>query len=148
MVSDICYNFIEFNNFTWSIIDTKHVQRLRHLTQMGTLYNVFPSGDFKRFEHSLGVAHLAEEVCQKVFENGGRKGLSMGEQDYIRESLTLAGLCHDLGHGPFSHVFDAHVIPAINPTLEWSHEDASNMLIENMIDEYSIDIQKEQLSFI
>jgi len=148
LISDMSYGFIEFNNFIWDIIDTKHIQRLRNLTQLGSLYHVFPSADFCRFEHSLGVAHMADQFCQKAYENGGNQGLSSGEQDYIRESMMIAGLCHDLGHGPFSHVFDATIIPKIAGTTSWSHEDASVMLMEHMIDTNNLDIEKEQLNFM
>jgi HD superfamily phosphohydrolase len=51
----------------WKIIDTRHVQRLRYLTQLGSLFFVFPSADFSRFEHSLGVAHLCGEFADRAF---------------------------------------------------------------------------------
>lgn len=62
--------------------------------------------------------------------------------------MMLAGLCHDLGHGPFSHVFDSLIIPTLSPGSTWSHEDASCMLIEHMIDQNNLPIEKDQLSFI
>lgn len=112
-INDMSYGFIGFNDYIWKLVDTKHVQRLRYLTQLGSLFWVFPSADFSRFEHSLGVAHMAENVAEIALKKGGGRGMSLAEKDYIKESLMIAGLCHDLGHGPFSHVFDATVIPTL-----------------------------------
>ena len=98
--------------------------------------------------NNLGVAHLADLYCQKAFEKGAKKGLGLAERDYLHESLMLAGLCHDLGHGPFSHTFDSLVIPSISPGLKWSHEVASEMLLDDMIDTYNIDMEMHQLRFI
>lgn len=112
-INDMSYGFITFNKFVWNIIDTQHVQRLRYLTQLGSLFWVFPSADFSRFEHSLGVAHMAGIFSDISFKRGGGIGMSLAEKDYIKESLVIAGLCHDLGHGPFSHVFDGTVIPTL-----------------------------------
>ena len=56
---------------------------------------------------------MAREFCNRALANGGGEGLSPGEKDYIKESLMIAGLCHDLGHGPYSHVFDGVVIPTL-----------------------------------
>lgn len=113
IVNDMSYGFIGFNDYIWKLIDTKHVQRLRYLTQLGSLFWVFPSADFSRFEHSLGVAHMAEKFTDIALKKGGGKGMSLAEKDYIKESLIVAGLCHDLGHGPFSHVFDGTVMPTL-----------------------------------
>lgn len=94
------------------------------------------------------MAHLADKYCQKAFEKGGKKGLGLAERDFLHESLVLAGLCHDLGHGPFSHAFDALVIPKIVPGIKWCHEDASEMLLDDMVDTYNIDIEPNQVKFI
>lgn len=81
---------------------------------LGTLHWVFPSaGGYSRFEHSIGVAHLADKFCGLAFQKGAQKGLSLAERDFLHESITLAGLCHDLGHGPFSHTFDGIIIPSL-----------------------------------
>lgn len=61
----------------------------------------------------MGVAHLCGVFADKAFKKGGAEKMSLAEQDYIKESLQIAGLCHDLGHGPFSHVFDGTVIPTL-----------------------------------
>jgi HD superfamily phosphohydrolase len=63
----------------------------------------------------------------------------------------MAGLMHDLGHGPFSHLFDRAVIPTLlqlkNQTVEnkWEHEAASEMLFKHMIDEYQLEIENDEL---
>jgi HD superfamily phosphohydrolase len=61
------------------MIDTRQVQRLRYLTQLGSLFFVFPSGDFSRFEHSMGVAHLCGVFADKAFKNGGADNISIAE---------------------------------------------------------------------
>lgn len=60
----------------------------------------------------------------------------------------LAGLCHDLGHGPFSHTFDHLVIPQITGNHDWCHEQASEMLFDDMIEKNYIDIETHQVAFI
>jgi len=65
----------------------------------------------------------------------------------------MAGIMHDLGHGPFSHLFDRGVIPSVlklkgltkKSINNWEHEDASEMLFYHMIDEYHLDIEKDEL---
>lgn len=104
---------------------------------------------FDRFDYlMLGVAHLADKMCNRAFDKGGRKGLGLAERDYLHESLVLAGLCHDLGHGPFSHTFDNVVIPQLQENTKWSHEVASEMLLDDLIDTYNIDIEGHQVNFI
>jgi HD superfamily phosphohydrolase len=57
--------------------------------------------------------------------------------------VKTAGLCHDLGHGPFSHVFDHQFIPRARPGLGWHHEEASTMMLDYLIDDNHIDIEPE-----
>ncbi len=66
-------------------------------------------------------------------------------------NVTMAGLMHDLGHGPFSHLFDRDVIPYLwdlknnNSYCQWQHEDASVMLFDHMIDYCNIDLEEDQM---
>ncbi|CAD2216141.1 SAM domain and HD domain 1 [Angomonas deanei] len=121
-------------------IDSPVVQRLRGLKQLGMTDYVYPGATHTRFEHSLGVSHLAMEFLRQIWLNHNRTGgfssyplppeveldrvrtiLSERETTYseadVREwvekeyerdvwCLGIAGLCHDLGHGPLSHMFE------------------------------------------
>ena len=60
----------------------------------------------------------------------------------------LNRLCHDLGHGPFSHVFDNSFMPQSRPGFEWTHEKASEMMLEYLVDENHIDMDSTNTNFI
>ena len=138
-VYDPIHKFIGFDDQTWEMIDTPVFQRLRNLKQLGFCNMVFPGATHSRFEHSLGVSHLAEKFVRKAFESS-REEINWDQADYrfYEKSIRLAGLFHDLGHGPFSHGFEG-VIHTIDPSSTWSHEDASRDLFDYMIDNYQID---------
>ena len=63
---------------------------------------VFPTGTHKRFEHSIGTAYLALKVAKKLKKE--QPELNIDQRDI--QCVAIAGLCHDLGHGPYSHLFD------------------------------------------
>mmetsp|Transcript_7906 Transcript_7906/g.12647 ORF Transcript_7906/g.12647 Transcript_7906/m.12647 type:complete len:102 (+) Transcript_7906:163-468(+) len=88
-------------------VDTCQYQRLRACKQTGNVSLVFSSAEHSRFSHSLGVAHLADTWCDRLCAADG-KGPEQPElmSDIEKLAVTMAGLCHDLGHGPFSHMFD------------------------------------------
>lgn len=110
-VKDSIYNeFICFRRDIWKYIDNPVYTRLKQLYQLGSLYYVFPGATHTRFAHSLGVGHLAQKQMRYLYDIRGKDsaGLSQGFQQYrITEedikNVTMAGLMHDLGHGPFSH---------------------------------------------
>lgn len=77
------------------IVDTKAMQRLRYLSQLVGAEYVYPGATHTRFAHSLGVMHLSGVYAEKLYDT----------PDKVR-ILRLAGLLHDIGHGPFSHQFD------------------------------------------
>lgn len=85
---------------TCKLIDTPQFQRLRDLKQLGALYYVFPGCSHNRFEHSLGVSYLAAEWIHQLDQAQPELQITDREVYLIR----AAALCHDLGHGPFSHV--------------------------------------------
>ena len=125
------------------IIDTPEFQRLRDIKQLGTSYYVFPGASHNRFEHSLGVCHLADKMI---------KGIRMTQKDELdldghdERIVRLAGLCHDLGHAPFSHLFDNEFLPRSKwmqedpeACREWKHERMSTEIFDLMVDKNYLD---------
>ncbi|XP_032074842.1 deoxynucleoside triphosphate triphosphohydrolase SAMHD1-like [Thamnophis elegans] len=128
--NDPIHGHIEMHPLLVRIIDTPQFQRLRYIKQLGGTYYVFPGGSHNRFEHSLGVSHLAGRLVQALQER--QPELNIDQRDIL--CVQIAGLCHDLGHGPFSHMFDARFIPLARPGLKWKHELASVQMFEYLID--------------
>jgi len=92
-VRDPIHGLIEYSTTEEKIINSQVFQRLRGIKQLALAGLVYPGAHHTRFEHSLGVMHLAGKVsrCLKL----PKKQIKI---------LRLAGLLHDIGHGPFSHV--------------------------------------------
>ena len=100
------------------------------MKQLGTSYYVFPGACHNRFEHSLGVAHLAREHADRTFRLQ-RRELELDRWDVT--AVALAGLCHDLGHGPFSHVFERELLARAG-VVGWTHEDMSVRVFDAILD--------------
>ncbi|MFO0875936.1 MAG: HD domain-containing protein [Gemmataceae bacterium] len=103
---DPVHNLIPFedtpcDHLLLDLINTREVQRLRRIKQMGTTELVFPGANHSRFAHSLGVLHTARLFLEQLERASGQ--LLPGEQ---RAFLLAAALLHDVGHGPFSHAFE------------------------------------------
>ncbi|HSX13475.1 MAG TPA: HD domain-containing protein [Chlamydiales bacterium] len=109
-IYDSVHGFIPFDEFEKELIDTLAFQRLHYIHQLGIAYLVYPGATHTRFEHSLGVMHLASlmfaKICKSVrpdvFHFVPRKGSA--DFLYWKRVIRMAALCHDLGHLPFSHV--------------------------------------------
>ena len=112
-----------------AIVDTPQFQRLRYLKQTGTAHFVYPNATHTRFQHSLGVAHLAFKFAEKLRKENPNL---VDEKDCI--CVMIAGLCHDLGHGPFSHLWESFVSQA-QPGNDWHHEDNSVKMLDHLIEE-------------
>ena len=125
------------------MIDTPQFQRLRDLKQLGTSHFVFPGAVHTRFDHSLGVAHLSDRFVTQIYNTQGR-ALGMDKSDL--QVVRLAGLVHDLGHGPFSHVFDNEFLPAVNfNPKDFVHEEMSCSILEHLIDENNVEIDQDMM---
>ncbi len=91
-VKDTVHDHIEIDGVAAALLDTPAVQRLRHVKQLGTVQLVYPSANHTRFEHSLGVYHLARQALDHL-----------GIEGTHADRIEAAAMLHDVGHGPFSH---------------------------------------------
>ncbi len=120
-VRDPIYGFIGLTQSEIKLLDTPFLQRLRRIKQLGNTHLVYPSACHSRFEHSLGVLHVASRMAQKL-------GLSDNQIRIVRYSALL----HDIGHGPLSHNFE-DILKSSNDQ-KVSHEDITRKIIAEDID--------------
>jgi uncharacterized protein len=111
-ILDPIHSYIELNKNELKILDHPLMQRLRNIKQLAFSHYVYPSAQHSRFEHSLGVFHLATKIS---------KNLNLNQKD--TNNLKIASLLHDIGHGPFSHITES--ITGIN------HEIIGTKIIEH-----------------
>ncbi len=147
---DPIHSRIAFSHFERSIIDHRYVQRLRFISQLGFLQSlVYPGALHDRFTHSLGAMHVAGRLFARVVSDSSvlKERLSQDEVEALRVRIRMAGLLHDIGHGPFSHASEV-LFPNLNELpMDWSwwktgpadrqavHEDYSVLLINQMAKE-------------
>ncbi len=120
IIKDSVHDHIAIDGVARDLLDTPEVQRLRGIGQLGTVSLVYPSANHTRFEHSLGVYHLA---CQAL-EHLGVSGREA-------ERVQAAALCHDVGHGPFSHNLEA----VIHRETGRYHDDVDALLADGAVSE-------------
>ncbi|KAI1892779.1 hypothetical protein AGOR_G00137040 [Albula goreensis] len=138
--NDPIHGHIEMHPLLVRIIDTPQFQRLRYIKQLGATYFVFPGASHNRFEHSVGVGYLAGRLVQALNER--QPELLISQRDVL--CVQIAGLCHDLGHGPFSHMFDGMFIPKVRPDAQWKHELASVQMFDHLVKVNNLEPVMEQ----
>jgi len=136
MLYDIIHGNISLCETAKNIIDTIEFQRLREIKQLGCCYLVFPCAVHTRFEHSIGVYHLAKQYIDILNVDG--KYFTERE----RLCISIAGLIHDIGHGPYSHLFD-DIVPK-----EKHHEYRSGIILKRMNTKYNLGFSEEEVNFI
>ena len=116
VLKDPVHSYIHINyEVVWNCLDSKEFQRLRRIRQLGGDFQVYPTAEHSRFSHSLGVYEIVRRMVTEI------KSLSVELSEYDKICVMLAGLLHDVGHGPFSHAFE-HV-------TNHSHEDYTAKII-------------------
>jgi HD superfamily phosphohydrolase len=116
-------------------IDTIEFQRLHHIRQTGVAYRVFPTATVSRFSHSIGTYHITRMLLDNlsIYQPDIMRGIDPRQKEWI----TIAGLLHDIGHGPFSHAFDQYLSTVIDTNERWCHhENRSIDIIAMMIAKY------------
>jgi HD superfamily phosphohydrolase len=100
------------------LIDTPWVQRLRRVPQLQSARWVFPAAEHSRFQHSLGAMHLSGRFAQQLYPSLRAVFADAPSAPLIEELLRMAGLLHDVGHGPFGHFFDDNFLVDYDLTHE------------------------------
>ena len=127
VILDPVHGYIEFDKLKRSLFDTPQMQRLRRIKQLGFSNLVYPGANHTRFEHSMGVMHLASLFLKIQSENNS----SMSEIDDCGglNEIVVASLLHDIGHGPFSHATEK----LIEQYTRKSHDDVRYILSESEV---------------
>ncbi|GAA0299683.1 HD domain-containing protein [Halarchaeum salinum] len=127
-IKDSVHDHIEVAGVASALLDTPPVQRLRRVQQLGTASLVYPAANHTRFEHSLGVYHLACEALDGLGVDGIRA-----------KRVRAAAILHDIGHGPFSHAIEG----LIHDRTGKYHDDVDDLLasgdVARILDEHGLD---------
>ena len=152
IINDNIHGTISLSKLATYIIDTPEFQRLRYLKQLGTCNYVFPNAVHTRFEHSIGTYHLVKKICKTLISKSKKSDIDIIMMEipelklyyelnkvtenylniFIVELIAIAGLCHDLGHGPYSHIFDDCFLKD-NHSVFAQHEYRSCQILKRII---------------
>lgn len=118
-ITDPIHKHIRFTEVERDIMDNQIFQRLRRIRQLAGAHLIYPSAQHSRFEHSLGTMHIAGYAGETLLSKG-----YLESEEQIQE-LRVAALLHDIGHGPFSHLFEE----VLNERSRRNHEDIGREII-------------------
>lgn len=134
LIADPLYQYVSFTVPTSynseektekDLIDSPWVQRLRRIYQLQSARWVYPAAEHSRFQHSLGTMHVAGEFGKDLYPSLKEVCRDVPSQNCIEELLRIAGLLHDVGHGPYGHFFDDNYLDQYGIT----HEDVGRVII-------------------
>jgi uncharacterized protein len=120
------------------LLDTAWLQRLRRISQLQSARWVFPTAEHSRFTHGLGVMHEAGLWARSLYPSlraelvADRDKAPIPSEGLVTETLRTAGLLHDVGHGPFAHFFDDHVLSAFDAPEDPRRPEAKRLTHEDL----------------
>ena len=117
-LNDPIHGFIGLTELESKVINSMPYQRLRRIKQLSGGHFVYPAAEHTRFGHCIGAMYLAGLTGKKLLGP-----MNLGEKTL--QEVRIAGLLHDMGHGPFSHVFEESLIERRG----WNHEDVTEWII-------------------
>lgn len=117
-LNDPIHGFIGLTELESKVINSKPYQRLRRIKQLSGGHFVYPAAEHTRFGHCIGAMFLAGLIGKKLLGP-----MNLGEKTL--QEVRISGLLHDMGHGPFSHVFEESLIERRG----WNHEDVTEWII-------------------
>ncbi|MET1159677.1 MAG: HD domain-containing protein [Thermoprotei archaeon] len=149
-ISDPIYGYVYFNReIEERVINSILVQRLRYIMQLQTAHLVYPGAVHTRFQHSLGVMHLAglmaEDIISKIINYYGEEYLEGFSRASLVEGARLAGLLHDAGHACFGHAFEEAILfnnPRV-PGEVSNHERIGYLLAQQLLGDQLEDFEKK-----
>jgi len=126
ILNDPVHGFIKIpSEFIFDLLEDPWFQRLRFIKQLGLTDMVYPGATHSRFLHSLGALHLMGQALTTL----RKKKVEISDEEF--EAALIAILCHDLGHGPFSHSLEFNISGKI------SHENISLLVMKILNDKYA-----------
>jgi HD superfamily phosphohydrolase len=166
-IHDQIHGYIPLSNLCMKFVNSYQFQRLKKLSQLGVCSYVFPNATHTRFEHSLGTYFLAGKLLDCIISTSSKedilsylkniKDLKHYFQDkeyllddYLCELIKIAALCHDIGHGPFSHLFDDMIVSTLDHRNKL-HEQRSELIVYDIIksnEELSKIINEHEIIFM
>ncbi|WP_345954128.1 HD domain-containing protein [Mucilaginibacter sp. PAMB04168] len=121
IINDPVYGFINIpTDLVFDLMEHPYFQRLRYIKQLGMTHLVYPGALHTRFHHALGAMHLMQLAVKTLCDKGQK--ITAEEE----EAVMIAILLHDIGHGPFSHALEKHIVKGID------HEDISTLLMNKL----------------
>ncbi|TPP59387.1 Metal dependent phosphohydrolase HD region [Fasciola gigantica] len=131
IIMDSVHGMIELDPICLLFVDSPEFQRLRDMRQLGFTYLVYPGCQHSRFEHSLGTYHLASRLLTMIQNDAEYEGPEISAKEVLE--VKIAALCHDLGHGPFSHCWELFVHAGGERYHQYKHEKMSCAILDRVV---------------
>lgn len=134
MISDPLYGYVYYSKeIDEQVINNPLVQRLRLIMQLQTAHLVYPGATHTRFQHSVGVMHLAgivaEDFANKIIAHYGVEAFEGYRPATLIQATRIAGLLHDIGHVAFGHAFEKSVLWKLNVDQEINNHEKLGYLV-------------------